>query len=640
MFENNNIAEDKQVLNSGLPVITDNIKDELVKYVATCWDKSIEARKSCNKKDLTEKIARVLRADRCEHPEHIKKKPKDRTKVYLPWVRKAHLVCAAYLRKMLLSGSWKQLEGKTEEDQKSADYLTKKIDYLFEKNPNFQKALYDMFSQFTKKGMTVGKVYWKTITTYQWKYSIDELGQQLQNKVPVNLYNDIALDYVDIDDFQAYPTWGDFREATKIHRTKKKYIDLLANKQNYLPGSLERLESKYNQYDNSMQQSDIEVKECWIHKAVVSGQAIDNCIITIADDVLLSIVANPYDYGICPFLWSGFNYEDGSMLATGLCYEAIDLQELGNLTQNMIVDGGKKVVYPVMFTPASLRVDGYTTTPGGFWPVPDQLFEKNMLPRPVEYNLSGLTLTYETLAQIKAQFDAMTVPDILKGIRPERDETATRDMLVSESAQDNMNLPASNINNDILKPLIQFIYVITRQHIQTDMDARLQLAQLVLESTEKIQQPKLDQFGEYVLNDQGQPITEEIEVLKEDDALLAELGDLIPLERINITINGYETNYKKLEKLKNIQTMEGMVANFASPEISEILNQESLLRDVLQLLELNVESLLKTKEEVFKAKVDQLQEDLRFELIKNQMLLEAGLVVNDGSQQPVNSGGM
>ena len=649
---------DVKILDSSLPEFTTELESALVSYVDDIIQQSSNDRKNCNGYDLTKKMELVEKADRLEHHDSIRKKPAYRSKIYLGWIKQAHLSTVAFLVAMMLSGEWFGITGQTPEDRKNAEYMSKVIKYLFETNYNFRKVILQALYQLVKRGMTCIKGFWQVIYSYVHDY--EEVFEEKYNplagqnekvskgfkqvKKRVTEYNDVEIEYVDINDFHFWPTKGNFKRSSKVDCSKVKYSDLLRQKDKYM--NLDSLETSLSG-KNNIKETDIDLRECWINSAFINEQEINNVIVVIANGKhVIELKPQPYDYGFDPFMFSVFEPIEGSLLGKGLCFDATDLQDAANLFINMIADACKISTYPQTIIPKNEDPANFVSRPGGLIPWPETLWEKGYFPRALELNLQGIPLTFETVQSIKQEFEAATVSEMLKGVRPDKDETATRDMLVQRGSENKLTIAAENFNEEILKQLLQMIYALYRQRTlleKTLVEAKkeekpetlLKIAKLSLDHIKEESFPVIDPTTgvakqkpiidpktglERVNPVSGQPlmevVTEVKEVYKSDEELLSELGELVPLEKIDISIVGYKTNSKKAEKMRNISILLENIAKFASQKTQKRINQEDIVAELFLDLDLDADATFYTDEEYLRNEQKEIEDLLFLEAFK------------------------
>ncbi len=617
--------QDLKILSDSLPELTNKFKEDLKDYVIDIWTQSIQARQNCNGYNLSEKIKEVEKADNLEHQPFIKNLPKWQSRVYLGWVKQAHISTTAYLIANILSGDFFALTGRTEEDKENADKMTKVIKYLFDTDFNFRKTLYQAISQFVKKGNTVIRGFWQVIQTYLSDYeevyeeAINEsTGETIQLfsgykrvKKETNIYDDVAIEYVDFDDFQFYPITGDYKLATKVHRTQKTYAELMQLKDRYI--NLDEIEYYQNSYkDNDINTKKIELKTAHIVNAYIDDIQISNAIVTIADDkYVIEYRPMPIDYGLNQFLFAPFEAIEGTNLGKGLCFDALPLQYMANLFINMLLDAQKIGTFSSLIIPDDEDDKKFVARPNAIIKYSRQNFEKGMLPQPLHIDLSNLPFNFESIQTLKGEFEAMTVPEFIKGVRPERQETATRDTLVAQGGENRLGIAAENFNELLLKPLIQLVYTLYRQRAQLDDTVRLKIARIACPCTKTVQLPVIDETG----HETGE--TEEIEVNKSDKELLEDLSEIIPMDRVDVAIDGFKTNINKQKMLQNIQVLCQMLP-MASDDIKEKINQEGILDTALLTLDLDNDDFIFSDEEAKENTMKNIQQAAELEIFKMQ----------------------
>lgn len=650
---------DVKILDSSLPTLDDKLEAALVAYANDVITKSKAARENCNGYNLIKKMELVEKADRLDHHESIKKKPAYRSKIYLGWIKQAHISTVAFLISMMLSGEWFAIMGQTPEDRKNAEYMSKVVRYLFETNYNFRKVLIQALYQCVKRGMTCIKGFWQIIHSYVHEYEevfedvLNPITNEMQKvskgfkqvKKRVTEYNDVEIEYVDINDFHFWPVTGNFKRSTKIQTSQVKFSDLERQKNRY--ENLDKLEETLTADKNNLQEADIELRECWIKSAHINGQEVNNVIATIAAGKhVIELKAMPYDYGFDSFMYTVFEPIEGSLLGKGLCFDATDLQDAANLFINMIADSCKIGTYPQTIFPKEEDPSNFVSRPGGLIPWPKEMFEKGIFPRAMELNLQGIPLTFETVSKLKQEFEAATVSELLKGIRPEKDETATRDMLVQNGSENKLTISAENFNEEVLKQLVQMILalyrqrsVLERQIMQSKPEEKpetlLKIARISLDHTKEVKMPVVDpetklpkqmpvsdpQTGLAVIDPQTQlprmeTVMETKEINKTDEELLEELGDLVPLERIDISISGYKTNSKKAKKLQNMNfAMEGL-SKFADDNTKKRIRQDNFAKDLFMCLDMDADTMFFTEDESLKDQQKKIDDVIFLEAYK------------------------
>lgn len=626
--ENNNF-DDIKIINESLPRLDDQLETDLIAYVIKCWDKSVECRNDYKGYSIMSKIERIEMADKLENSKEVREREKWRSKIYLGWVKQAHISTTAYLVSNLLSGQWFGIAGQTSEDKQNAEYMTKLIKYLFDNNFNFKKVIIQALYQFVKKGNTVIKGFWQVIKSYLHDYEpifesvqdpitgevTDNITGFRQVKRPVNLYNDIQLEYIDIDDFQFFPVTGNISDATMVHRIKKNLSELKQAKGQYI--NLDKLESlRLGENQNNNDIEPIDLKECWIRNCFIGDKQISNAIVTVANDkYIIQYKPNPYDYGVSPFLWSYFENIEGTNLGKGLCFDSIPLQDAANLLINMIMDSQKMGTYSSTLIPNKEDENKFRIRPGAVIRWDDELFERGMFPQQFSVDISKLPMNLNSLQLLKQEFEASTIPEFIKGQRPQRDETATRDMLVQQGGENKIGLCAENFNEMILKVLVQLIYMLYRQRAKLDKDVRLKIAKICIPSTREIEEPVFDENGQPKVDDYSKPIVQKLEIEKTDEEMLEELPEIIPMDKINISVDGYKTNIKKQQTIQSLTQLLNIVPN-ASPELLRKVNEEGILDTFLLMLDIDRDSFVLSDEEANEKMKKEIQSAAELECFK------------------------
>lgn len=608
----NNFSDIKIIDQDALPELNDALDSALVSYVNDIVSKSDQARRDCNGVDLVELYKKIDKAFNLQHQDAIKKKPKYRSKVYLPWIKEAIISVVAYFAAMLLSGNWYSLLGNTPEDKKNAEKMTKVINYLFQSNYEFRKVIIQVLLQFTKRGMTCCKGFWQLIETYMYDYEETQdpaTGEPafIRKKNKKTLYNDVKLEYRDIENFHFYPVNKPLSEVTQVDITSIKYSDLIANYNNrWIPEQLAKITD--NKSTGSTDETPIELREAWISECYIDygegKKKINNIIVTIADNHIIEYKPNPYDYGVRPFMWSVFEPIEGTNLGKGVCHDAHDIQQSANLLFNALLDDVKTKVYGMWKAKKGTNIEMLQNRPGGVILVDENDFQQGSDPRPVEQPTTHNSLTLDTIMSLKKEFESASVPEFIKGSRPEKDETATRDVLVQQGSENKLTVAADNFNEEILKPLLILIYTLYRQRSQIDQETRLKIAKLCVDHTKEVE---LITGG-----------TTQIE--KTPEEILAEFGEILPLDRVDVAIDGYKTNIKKREFIQNMQIVIQELGN-ADEYIQGKFDQESALKKMLLALDIDADELIFTDSEALKYQIKKMETLMSLESTK--MIMQA-----------------
>jgi len=622
--------EDIKILNSSLPKLDNRFERLLKDYIINVYMRSVDARKNCNGVNLIEKIRDVERADRLEHKSFIQNLEKWRSKVYLGWVRQAHIATSAYLMANLLQGDFFAIQGRTTEDRENADKMSRVIKYLFDTNYNFKKVLYQAIIQFVKKGNTVVKGFWQVIETYLHDYEeqFEEVVNPLtgeaemvsvgfkQVRKDVKTYNDCQLEYVDFEDFQFYPVTGDFKFATKIHRKLMTYDEILKSGNKYI--NVEKLEKfRKTSNEDDTHEIKIDIKETYITNAFIGEEQISNAIVTLAnDEVIIGYKPMPIDYGFSPFLFAPFDTIEGTNLGKGLCFDALPLQYMANFIVNVLIDAQKIGTFSQTCIPDDEDPNKYMIRPASVILYPKKLFEQNVFPKQLRQDLTNLPFTFQSLQVIKNEFEAATIPEFIKGVRPQKDETATRDTLVQQGSETRLGLAAENFNELLLKPLIQLIYTLYRQRAMLDTETRLKIARISIPATVEENIPQFDEFGNPVVDETGKPMTEVIEREKTEEELLSELSDIIPMDKIDVVIDGYKTNISRQRNIQNLREVLTQLVPMASDDIKARINQEGIINDILAGLNIDNKDFLLSEEEAKEKMQKNIETSAMFELLK------------------------
>jgi len=627
---------------SGLPQMDDTLERGIIKLAQDVQNKHAEALKDCNGLNLSEKMEEVERADRLEHCAAIKNKPKYRSKIFLGWTNQAHLSTVVFMYAMMMSGQWKSLTGNTPEDKKNAEYMSKVINYKFDTDYHFRKVLIQTLVQFVKRGMTCCKGFWQVIKSYVYNYDPIEdaagniTGFQAKKGI-VNRFNDVQLEYVDIKKFSFYPIDGRFSDAIKVQECKeKKYTELKHNYEQfpnrYVPGSIDKLQQGNSGTKNNLEEKGIKITEVWIPLAYIEGKELANVVCVIANNkTVIEYKPYPYDYGIEPYMYSVFETIEGSLFGKGLCFSSTTIQSAANTYINLIFDILKVAANPMSIVPQSMADVPIVSRPAGKIPWPDELLKLGLGPKPFMQDASKIPALMQSLQLLKSEFEASTVPDFIRGVRPQKDETATRDVLVQQGGENKLNNAADNFNEEILKMLIQLIYILYKQRSEIDPEVKIKMAKICLDHTKMVTMPKFDDLTmEPEINPEtGMPVMEEVQVEKSDEELLDEFGKILPLERVDVKVSGYNTNIKKQQKLQNYKVFMDMLKNFADEGDLRHINHKNIIDEIMLMLDIDPADAWYSEDEAVNNAMKNIVESLQLEVFKvitqQKIMMENGI---------------
>lgn len=534
------------------------------------------------------KVKRAYKAYNLQHDR--KTLDKTRTNAYLPWVYTAIESGHARLVNSMLPNDEDifSIMGETEDDNEACEFMSEALKSYFKDGgviTELSRALKAAEFGYCAVKMAIKKV--------EKQYSVaidapvldeigepilDELGQpMLQKQVQTQsdlIYYGPSAELIPLDDFFIYPLNLPMERTSYGHRVWR-YLDELEEVQAQgFYRNIDQIRADMGDNDTAFKTGNadssgdgrkqgLEVWELWLPRVKVGKRGIlKNYIATVVEGkYLVRFEPNPYDFGIVPFIYVPFiedvNVDQGLQnTGHGLVDKALEIQKIGNFIVNQICDESKVKLYGTYkyIEDGSFNPGAFVTRPGGLVRVADI----NNL-QPINPNLGQLSFGFQELQYWEQQFEIVTnVPKFLKGVIDEGpgQTTATEKRLTAEGNDQRFRALGRHLNEKLLKPVVLFSYVLTRQWCIQDPIFMGDLVRRVVESKEEVQQPD------------GSVAYRELT----PDKMLAKVPDMPPLSKIDINVVGFENVLNKSENAAKLERFVAGVANFAQADPSALMH--------------------------------------------------------------------
>jgi len=529
---------------------------------------------------------RIVKAYECQHDQIILKR--NGSKAYIPWIYTAHESAHARLSNSLLPNDEDifALVGETEDDQPGADMMQEYLKIVL-KEMGWSSILDDGIKELLFSEVVI-KVYWlKKQKPYT---DLDPVtGQPVMAMDTV--YNNVYAEIINSEDFIIYPVCGDIARASCAHRVWRHKDELMAVQEQGVYRNVDLISDREEEHneaeDGKSDHQGLEVKEFWIHRIKVGDRVYRNMIATMVEGKhLIRFEPNPYDYGLVPFIYCPLvkNYSaKGGLQNTGhaLTDRAFEIQKMANFLVNQMFDESKLKLYGMYkYTDDSAFNPGnFISRPGGLIKVGDI----NNL-QPLNPNINQISFGIQELQYLENQFETATgVPKFLKGIMDDQPgkDTATAKRLAAEGADTRFRAIARRVDENILKPFIEMLYVLTRQYAMQDPAVMLDIARRTQQTRVKQQVPVMDPMtGQPQLDPMtGQPVMEEQTVELTDDQILKQCPVIPPLGKIDVNVVGFENVLNKADKAGQFERFVAGVSGMAqyAPELLKRIKEDDAL---------------------------------------------------------------
>ena len=595
----------KTVIQSQQIKLTDNDQNEIVKFVKQCWDSGKQDRVTYEQHWAKCEKAFLCQSEPVNHPEMKWVSTK-----FLPWAADAVKSFLAHIKSTTMPKDDQifTINGRENDDDDGALVMQEYLEYRFEEN-RFPDQLGAALDQLAKKNHTCMKVYWRedVVISHEWQQNVDPLtGQPFMAKRPVEKvgFNNVWIDVIDINNFVMYPIYGDFNKTTRIHESYQFYEDLIATSE-AKPGVYFNLNEitlddenktinpgrKEENYENqnSQRHKGLNIKEAWIHRIKIKDKVYRNYVATIVNDkTLIRFAPNPYLDGRSPFVWMCTEPDNDCLYGYGLLSKGLDLLYAAN----------------EMFNDHLNAMAIYRNQPHKFWD--DGIFNpSNVICRPgamIEMtqesvtagnvmplipNLAPQQQTLVDIETLKREFEAVTVPAVVKGIiETQRQNTATEISHAQNNSSGKMHIDAFEINQKILKPALELSYMLIYDRIHIDP----RVAKEIQEITKKLPNP-------------------------------------LPLPDVDIKIVGYQNVIRKQEQAQNMNTF--ITTAMQSPW-AKFLKGYKILEKGAQLLDLDASEILLDQEQ---REAIEAQEQAAQEAVQRQQELVQQLEIQKQTEE-------
>lgn len=599
--------------------LDDTAQKAVITFVKHAYDKGIKERKK-----YQDHWERAEKAYHCEMEPINSPEMEWASNGCLPWVYDAVESAVAHIHNTTIPKNDKvfTISGRTDEDHKGAEIMEKYMSYCFERN-RYPEQLGKAFHQLYRKNHTCLKVYWKTeeTTAYKWVTEpvIDpftgqqqfnpETGamQEVRRKQPetIKTFNNVWIDVVPIEQFVMYPISGELNQTTRIHKTHRFYEDLMASAEQTNYFNLEdiklddegKTDTERPDLDTTSMThetlpkgmtSGLEIKEAWIHRLKIGDKVYRNYVATIVNDkTLIRFQPSPYPDGTSPFVFMALKPDGENLYGYGLCSKGLDILDKANRLWNAKSDGVSLAQHPPhkYYDDGIFDPNNVVARPGAMIPMsgPESV-AGNLIP--VMSDLSGLQLSYTEIGELKAEFESVTVPKVVKGmIETGHDATATEIQNVQNNSSGKMHVDAFNINDKLIKPTVSSQYQLVYERQGWDDEVR--------QDIQTVTQPK-DENGNFI----------------------NELP-LLPLPNVDIKVVGYQNTIRKQEMLQNIGQI---IPQLSESPAGKYLNWENISEDIANLADLDSERLFVDEEK--RKEMDDKAEAQQQEAIQHQQELE------------------
>lgn len=574
----------------------------VMKYVLECERKGREARKKYQ--DDWEECDRLYR---CE-PKPIEDPELDwQTNEVLPWAYDAAESWHAYLHQTMMPKRDEvfTIDGRTKEDEPGAEAMQKYMEFKLDQ-ARFQEFFGKVLRQLARQNHAVTKIYWKTEkqTAYVWE-SVDTPQPdgsyaQVTKKVPQErvVYNGFGFDVVQLDDFVFYPIHGDLEKTTRIHVTYKYLEDLKIESESGLtPYDKEALQkvaedSEYKEAPNDKpleaeckrKFQGVKLKEAWIHRLKMpDGRIYKNYVATIANDKhLIRFQKNPNEMGQSPFIFFALRPDGDCLYGYGLNSKGIGILNQASELFNQKMDEIKLRVHPpTAYIEDSINPYSIINRPGALIGMSQEAFVSGNL-RPLMQDFTPVQVAMQEIAELKAEFETVTVPKVVKGMIETGTRTATEIQGAENNASGKMHADAFHINENWLKVSMMLAYSMLYQRLNEDPTLKQEMARLVVDSIEVITE-----------GPEG-PLPQPVEVTKTPEQLVEELPKFIPLPDVDIRVVGYQNAIRRQEQLMAAQ---GVISQLAPTPAAQFFKWDAIAEDACQLADLDKDRLIMDQKE-------------------------------------------
>lgn len=514
---------------------------------------------------------RVIKAYECQHEDIILKR--NGSKAYMAWIYTAHESAQARLTNSLVPNDDDSfaLISETDDDQAGCDMMSDYIKQILN-----DMRFINLFDDAIKEllfGDVVIKLNWLKIANSITMQNPETMMPEKQEDV---LYNNVNAEVISSNDFILWPLKGDMSRATCGHRVWRHKDELLSVQQERpdVYRNVEAIQEKdgnnYTQDGQSAQQG-LQVWEYYVSRMkLATGRILRGYIMTVVEDQhLIRCQPNEYDYGLIPFIYcpliKDYNKEGLQNTGHGLTDRAYEYQKMANFIINQVFDESKVKLYGQY-----KYVDDGTFNPGNFVSRPGGLIKVGDIGnlQPLNPNIGQLSFGIQELEYLESQFETTTgVPKFLTGTAPDNpNDTATSKRLQADGADTRFRALARRINENLLKPFIEMVYVLIRQYAIQDQTVLMDIARRTQRTRKTEMQPKIDPMtGQMAVDPEtGMPELEEISIEMTPEEVMQSMPVIPPLSKIDVKVVGFENVLDKADKAAQFERFAQGIMQVAS----------------------------------------------------------------------------
>jgi len=607
--------------------LTDENQKKIVGFVADVVDKGGKARKKYeqNWKDCE-------RAYHCE-PHPLDEEDEWQTNMVLPWAYDAIESAYAHLCNTMVPRDEQVFDatGRTEEDHPGVKVMAQYLEHRLDE-AGFVAQIYKSFKQILKRNHTCLKIYWRTDKRVSHDIQVDPMTGQRRRMPSENVvFNNVWFDVVDIDNFYMYPIHGDFEKVNKVHRTRRHLEELKAENEEKKKETgedwyfnLDRIDQKKDNQAEAEKAATtgeqktfegLKIDEAWLSRIEIDDKVYHNYVATIVNEKhLIRFAPNPYDMGKTPYVWSCANPDGDCLYGYGLISKGLKILDNASFIHNTRSNELKLKIYSghKYYDDGVFNAYNYIQRPGLLVRMASAESAATNLVPIAESNIM-LGEARAELAELKAEFESVTVPKVVKGITEVTNRTATEIGQAQNNASTKLHVFANQLNNDLLKPLLEMMYMMIYQRKDVDPSVLEDIARLTQESTIQMD-----------TDPSGQPLEEPVTVARPIEEMIADLPELLPLPEIDIKMVGYMNVIRKQEALASIGQV---IPQLLQSPAAKYLKWDNIAEDVLRMADLDYNNLLMDADE--RAEVDakeqeqvQQQQQMAMQMQQQQAELE------------------
>jgi hypothetical protein len=576
--------------------LSENDQLVVVNHVKDCWKKGKDKRSK-----YEEHWKKCERAYNCEMDDIESPELTWQTNLCLPWAYDAVESWYAHMHQTMMpkDDDIFTISGRTMEDSPGAEVMQKDLEHV-QDVCDFPITFGKVLKQLGTKNHIAGKVYWKTEKRLSHEWVLDETtGVQRRQANEEIVYNNPWLDVIELENFVFFPIHGDFDKTTRIHETYRYYEDLKAateageapyfnikeigfeDEKKFNRNGDDESSTKYWQNGDEKEKKEncgLNIKEAYIHRLKIGDKVYKNYIATIVNDkTLIRFQPNPYPMGKSPFVFAALNPDGDCLYGYGLLSKGLGILDAANLTFNQKLCEIKIKMHPphVYWDDQTFNPYNVIMRPGAMVEMSqDSVINGNL--RPLMQDLSHIQLAYSEVAELKAEFESVTVPKVVKGLIEAGERTATEINGVQSNASGKQHIQAFHINQNVLKKILELFYLLKYQRIMVYKDPQ------AIIDVARITQKAADEQGNIL----------------PDDALVAQLPKFMPLPQVDIKVVGYQNQIRKQETL---QALGQIVPQLIATPAAKYHKFYNLAETTYKLVDLDTNILLLTKEEALEA---------------------------------------